>query len=193
MRERLYKPWSIRPTPIMSCLLLELVCLFGYLSITAAYSCHLGGLAGTFRTAFYSYLSDLPSAAIATAGFAALASTSASASAFAASAHRASSPSWVDNGGTYERRTLFLERRIPFTLTAALRTILGMVSTEQRRAIENDMGLGVLWGCLDLPHLALLHPSTWKEDFETVRKECEQRSNPVLGCHAMAIWGEKGL
>ena len=59
MQERLYKPWSIRPTPIMSCLLLELVCLFGYLSITAAYSCHLGGLAGTFRTAFYSYLSDL--------------------------------------------------------------------------------------------------------------------------------------
>src|ERR687894_2800376 len=101
MRERLYEPWSIRPTPIMSCLLLEFVSLFGYLSITAAYSCHLGGLAGSLRTAFYSYLSDLPSAAIATAGFAALAS--APASAFAASAHRASSPSWVDNGGTYER------------------------------------------------------------------------------------------
>ncbi len=81
----------------------------------------------------------------------------------------------------------------PLPLRLRFEPSWGMVSTEQRRAIENDMGLGVLWGCLDLPHLALLHPSTWKEDFETVRKECEQRSNPVLGCHAMANWGEKGL
>jgi hypothetical protein len=74
---------------------LEFVRLFGDVSITAAYSCHLGGLPGAFRAAYYLHLGDLPGASAA-AGFTGLTSASASAS---ASAHRASSPSWVNNDG----------------------------------------------------------------------------------------------
>ena len=72
---------------------LEFVRLFGDVSITAAYSRHLGGLPGAFRAAYYLHLGDLPGASAA----AGLTSASASAS---ESAHRASSPSWVNNDGT---------------------------------------------------------------------------------------------
>ena len=45
------------------------------------------------------------------------------------------------------RDVLFISKDgCPLSLRLRFESSWGMVSTEQRRAIENDMGLGVLWG-----------------------------------------------